>query len=154
MGSSTHGLDLYKYRWCCAKWSSWGVVVFWETTVGFGLKVLLGILVQLLLLMLSYMGGLWWIIPCTSKWLHTNIELQLDSTAVVKAIEGAHLGNSGGRRLGCRICSLLHEGWNVKIRHIYWKANRVVDALASLECRLIDVSLYDDPPNEIDQLLK
>jgi peptidase E len=32
------------------------------------------------------------------------------------------------------------------------KANRVADALASIGCQITDVSLYDNPPNEIDQL--
>jgi ribonuclease HI len=48
-----------------------------------------------------------------------NIELQLDFMVVVKALEGAHLGNSGGRSLVRRIRSLIHEGWNVRIRHVY-----------------------------------
>jgi ribonuclease HI len=70
----------------------------------------------------------------------TNIELRPDSMAAVKAIEGANLDNSGGRSLVRRICSLIHESWNVRIQHVYKEANRVADALASLECQLVDVS--------------
>jgi hypothetical protein len=51
-----------------------------------------------------------------------------------------------------RIRSLIHEGWNVRIHHVYREANRVNDALVSLGWQLVDVSLYDDLPNEIDQL--
>jgi hypothetical protein len=35
---------------------------------------------------------------------------------------------------------------------VYREANRVADVLASLGCQLVDISLYDDPPNGIDQL--
>jgi ribonuclease HI len=41
-----------------------------------------------------------------------NIELQLDSLAAMKAIEGAKRGNSGGRSLVRRICSLVREEWS------------------------------------------
>jgi hypothetical protein len=51
-----------------------------------------------------------------------------------------------------RIRNLIREEWNVRIRHVYREANRVADALASLGCQLVDISLYDDPPNGIDQL--
>jgi hypothetical protein len=37
----------------------------------------------------------------------TNIELQLDSMAAVKAIEGENLGNSGGKSFVHRFCSLI-----------------------------------------------
>jgi hypothetical protein len=51
-----------------------------------------------------------------------------------------------------RICSLIHEGWNVRLHHVYREANRVPDAFALMRCRLVDVTLFDDPSDGIDQL--
>jgi hypothetical protein len=107
---------------------------------------------KLLLLMLGY-GGLYDGLCLISRSGFTNIELQLDSMPMVKAIEVANLNNSGGRSLVRIICSLIHEGWNVWIRHVYRETNRVADALALLGCQLVDVSLYDDPPNGIYKFL-
>jgi hypothetical protein len=46
----------------------------------------------------------------------------------------------------------VHEGCNVRICHVYKEPNRVADALVSIGCQLVDFSLFDDPPNNIDKL--
>jgi hypothetical protein len=35
---------------------------------------------------------------------------------------------------------------------VYREANRVPDAFALMRCRLVDVTLFDDPSDGIDQL--
>ncbi|PNX62306.1 ribonuclease H, partial [Trifolium pratense] len=80
-----------------------------------------------------------------------NVELQIDSLAVVKNLEGKSIGSNGGRSLIRRIQCLL-QGWNVRVRHIYREANKVADALASIGCQSVGCIMFDIPSIGIDQL--
>jgi ribonuclease HI len=48
-----------------------------------------------------------------------NVELQTDSIAVMKSLEGESIGSNRGMSLIRRIRCLLQEGWNDHIRHVY-----------------------------------
>lgn len=82
----------------------------------------------------------------------TNIELQVDSKAVVSAISNT-LGDSFDERgLIRRIRHLLDNDWQIRVSHVYREANKVADGLAALGCELVDdVVFYYQPPSSVLQ---
>jgi ribonuclease HI len=63
-----------------------------------------------------------------------NVELEVDSDAVVGVIKRGCTMSYAGSTLLKRICQLLEKDWSVEISHIYREANKCADALANIGC--------------------
>jgi hypothetical protein len=47
---------------------------------------------------------------------------------------------------------MMNMDWNVRISHVYREANKVADAIASLECSIQGLSYFDTPPASLERL--
>jgi ribonuclease HI len=63
-----------------------------------------------------------------------NVELEVDSEAVVGVIKSGCTMSYGGSTLLKRIWKLLEKDWKVEISHVYREANNCADALANIGC--------------------
>ncbi|PNX55023.1 ribonuclease H [Trifolium pratense] len=103
----------------------------------------------------AYLAELWGVYEglCLARRQgYTNIELQVDSSVLVSGLEGVEVGNAHGRILISRIRRLIQMNRNVRVSHVYRKANKVADAIASLGCEMQGFSYFDAPPTSLEQL--
>jgi ribonuclease HI len=63
-----------------------------------------------------------------------NVELEVDSEAVVGVIKSGCTMSYGGSTLLKRIWQLLEKDWKVEISHVYREANNCADALTNIGC--------------------
>jgi hypothetical protein len=76
-----------------------------------------------------------------------NVELNIDSVAVVQVLKERRLNSSLGSALVKQIWKLLDMDWNIEIFHTYRETNKCADALANLGCSLgYDLVFFDDCP--------
>ncbi|MCI26287.1 putative non-LTR retroelement reverse transcriptase, partial [Trifolium medium] len=81
----------------------------------------------------------------------TNVELSIDSQAVVHVIQA---GRMQGSTVLKKIRRVMKRDWIVKVSHEYREANKVLDALPNIGCSIeYDVIFYEDFSSEIRHIL-
>ncbi|MCI00562.1 non-LTR retroelement reverse transcriptase-like [Trifolium medium] len=82
------------------------------------------------------------------------VELEVDSTSVVKVIRAGVITSVMGVALLEGIGRLLELDWEVKLAHAYREANTCADALANIGCSLgTDTTFFEECPSQISHLL-
>jgi ribonuclease HI len=82
-----------------------------------------------------------------------QIELNIDSEAVVRVIKNGTSNSAMGSSLLKHIKNLLAMDWIVEISHTYREANKCADVLANIGCSLsYDVVFYDSCPDNISDI--
>ncbi|GAU38532.1 hypothetical protein TSUD_320040 [Trifolium subterraneum] len=83
-----------------------------------------------------------------------NVELSIDSQAVVQVLKVGKVHSIHGMAILKRIRGMLVLNWVVEISHEYREANKCPDALANIGCPLDrEVVFYEDCPFEIGHIL-
>ncbi|PNX97917.1 ribonuclease H [Trifolium pratense] len=83
-----------------------------------------------------------------------NVELSIDSKAVVHVITAGKATSADGYAIVRKIRRLLLMDWNVKVLHEYREANKCADALANTGCILdLELIFYQECPMEIRNIL-
>ncbi|GAU28906.1 hypothetical protein TSUD_59160 [Trifolium subterraneum] len=84
----------------------------------------------------------------------TRLEVQVDSEALVKAIQGSNVGGNMYWNIMKKIQELLNLDWEIRLTHIYRDANRCTDILANMGSNLAaNKIIYEEPPLEVRQVL-
>jgi ribonuclease HI len=82
-----------------------------------------------------------------------NVELEVDSEAVVGVIKSGCTMSYGGSTLLKRIWKLLEKDWKVEISHVYREANNCADALANIGCsHVFNFEFYDCCPSSLSDV--
>jgi ribonuclease HI len=90
---------------------------------------------------------------CARRMGFVNIEMELDSAAVVQVLKDRRVSSYSASALVKQIWQLLDLDWNVTISHTYREANKCADALANLGCSLsYDLIFYDTCPDSMSHL--
>jgi ribonuclease HI len=98
----------------------------------------------------AFVAELWGVLEglrCVRRLGFMNVELNIDSVAVVQVLKERRFNSSLGSALIKQIWKLLDMDWNIEIFHTYREANKCADALANLGCSLgYDLVFFDDCP--------
>jgi hypothetical protein len=84
----------------------------------------------------------------------SNVELSIDSQAVVQVLKGGKVYSKHGMTILKKIRDKLALDWNVEISHKYRGANKCTGTLANIGCSLDrDVVFFVECPLEIRHIL-
>jgi ribonuclease HI len=104
----------------------------------------------------AFVAELWGVLEglrCVRRLGFLNIELHIDSVAVVQVLKKRRVNSSMGHALAKQIWKLIDRDWNIEISHTYREANNCADALANLGCSLdYDLVFFDDCPSSIREI--
>jgi ribonuclease HI len=105
----------------------------------------------------AFMAELWGVLEgLRFAWRmgYRAVELEVDSTSVVKVIRVGATSSAMGVALLEGIGRLLEFEWEVKVTHSYREANTCADALANIGCSLgTDTTFFEECPSQINHLL-
>jgi ribonuclease HI len=83
-----------------------------------------------------------------------RLELRTDSQTIAQCLKERAHGSMMGCALLKRIKSLLDGPWEVKIIHVYRKANRGADMLATIGSDgTSGIEFFDSPPSKVLQIV-
>jgi ribonuclease HI len=98
----------------------------------------------------AFVAELWGVLEglrCVRRLGFMNVELNIDSVAVVQVLKERRFNSSLGGALIKQIWKLLDMDWNIEIFHTYREANKCADDLANLGCSLgYDLVFFDACP--------
>jgi ribonuclease HI len=105
----------------------------------------------------AYMAELWGIyegLLLANRRAVERLELRTDSQTIAQCLKERAHGSMMGCALLKRIKSLLDGPWEVKIIHVYRKANRGADMLATIGSDgTSGIEFFDSPPSKVLQIV-
>jgi hypothetical protein len=106
----------------------------------------------------TYMAGLWGIyegLRLAQRRGVTRLELRTDSQVIAQSLKDSTSGSIMGSTLMKRIRSLLYGPWEIRIIHVFRKANRCTDILANMDSECLSgIEFFASPPSRVMQIVE